>query len=241
MTAKPTPANLNGEAGFTLIEMMIAVVLMGFVLAALGTVTSQWLPNWNHGMMRVQRAERFAFGINRIVGDLSVAEAVPASNTVKTPLFDGSEQSVTFVRTTVGPNSHPGLEVIKLQEVADASGPAFVRAHTGYMPIVAGTQWQFADPLVLIRAPYRVTLSYSGDDGSWQPVWHDALQLPRRIRIAVRDGITQQILAVSTAAVVHIDTPAECAKENNVNQCLARIAQKAAPNANPPQAEAGTR
>ena len=36
-------------AGFTLVEAMVATALMGMILAAIATVTAQWLPNWNRG------------------------------------------------------------------------------------------------------------------------------------------------------------------------------------------------
>jgi general secretion pathway protein J len=219
------PDPRSGEAGFTLLEMMIAVMLMVFILIALATVTAQWLPNWNHGMARMERDERFAFALNRVVEDLAVAEFVPANTTVKTPYFDGSELSVSFVRTAVGPSSRPGLEIVRFQEIADSSGPALVRSRSAFVPMDANAQVRFADPVVLIRSPYRVMFAYSGADDIWQPAWGGGAELPKRVRITVRDGVTQQRLAVSTAALVHIDTPAACAREKNVNQCLTQIAQ----------------
>ena len=219
------PDPRSGEAGFTLLEMMIAVMLMVFILIALATVTAQWLPNWNHGMARMERDERFAFALNRVVEDLAVAEFVPANTTVKTPYFDGSELSVSFVRTAVGPSSRPGLEIVRFQEISDSSGPALVRSRSAFVPMDANAQVRFADPVVLIRSPYRVMFAYSGADDIWQPAWGGGAELPKRVRITVRDGVTQQKLAVSTAALVHIDTPAACAREKNVNQCLTQIAQ----------------
>ena len=38
----------------------------------------------------------------------------------KKPLFEGRELSVTFIRTAVGPNTRPGLEIIRLIEKSDA-------------------------------------------------------------------------------------------------------------------------
>jgi general secretion pathway protein J len=235
MSARTNPTRSGGEAGFTLVEMLIAVMMMVFILTALATVTAQWLPNWNHGMARMERDERFAFALNRMVGDLAVAEFVPANTTVKTPYFDGSELGVSFVRTAIGPSSRPGLEIVRFQEVADSSGPALVRSRSAFVPMDANAQIRFADPVVLIRSPYRVIFAYAGADDTWQPTWRNATELPRRVRITVRDGVTQQKLAVSTAALVHIDTPAECAREKNVNQCLTQIAQgtKAAGNQAP--------
>ena len=234
------PDARSGEAGFTLVEMLIATVLMVFILTALVTVTAQWLPNWNHGMARMERDERFAFALNRMVEDLAVAEFVPANTTVKTPYFEGSELSVSFVRTAVGPSSRPGLEIVRFQEVADAGGPALVRARAPFVPMDANAQVRFADPVVLIRSPYRVMFAYSGAADTWQPTWRKAAELPKRVRIIVRDGVTQQRLAVSTAALVHVDTPAACVREKNVNQCLAQIAQGTAAAGNPPPAAAAT-
>ena len=35
----------TGEGGFTLIETLVALALMGLVLSALANLTAQWLPN----------------------------------------------------------------------------------------------------------------------------------------------------------------------------------------------------
>ena len=234
------PDPRSGEAGFTLLEMMIAVMLMVFILIALATVTAQWLPNWNHGMARMERDERFAFALNRVVEDLAVAEFVPANTTVKTPYFDGSELSVSFVRTAVGPSSRPGLEIVRFQEIADVKRPGLGPFARAFVPMDANAQVRFADPVVLIRSPYRVMFAYAGADDTWQPTWRNAAELPKRVRITVRDGVTQQRLAVSTAALVHIDTPAECAREKNVNQCLTQIAQGTAAAGNQTPAAATT-
>jgi general secretion pathway protein J len=193
---------------------------MTVILAALATVTAQWLPNWNRGMARVQRAERVALGLDRIVADLSVAEMVPVNGDAKVPLFEGSELAVTFVRTAVGPNTRPGLEIVRLVEKADTQGLAMVRERAPFAPMPADAQIRFADQVVLIRSPFRVTFSYAGPDQVWQPKWRGQKQLPDRIRIAVRDGATGQVLALSSAAFVHANAWPECARAKNVSACL---------------------
>jgi general secretion pathway protein J len=208
------------EAGFTLIEVLMATLLMTVILGALATVTAQWLPNWNRGMARVQRAERLAIGLERIAADLSVAEMLPINADAKTPLFEGAELSVTFVRTAVGPNTRPGLEIIRLIEKADAQGLALVRERAPFTPMPADAQVRFADQVVLIRAPFRVSFSYAGPDQVWQTSWRGQKQLPDMIRINVRDIATGQVLNVSSAAIVHVNAPAECARAKNPLQCL---------------------
>jgi general secretion pathway protein J len=216
----PARRALAGEAGFTLIEVLVATLLMTVILAALATVTAQWLPNWNRGMTRVQRAERLALGLDRIVADLSVAEMMPINADARVPLFEGSELAVTFVRTAVGPNTRPGLEIIRLVEKADSQGLAMVRERAPFAPMPRDAQIRFADQVVLIRSPFRVTFSYAGPDQVWQPNWRGQMQLPDRVRIAVRDGATGQVLAVSSAAIVHISAWAECARAKNPATCL---------------------
>ena len=131
----------------------MATLLMTVILGALATVTAQWLPNWNRGMARVQRAERLAIGLERIAADLSVAEMMPINGDAKAPLFEGAELSVTFVRTAVGPNTRPGLEIIRLIEKADDQGLALVRERAPFAPMPADAQIRFADQVVLIRSP----------------------------------------------------------------------------------------
>jgi general secretion pathway protein J len=210
----------SNEAGFTLIEVLLATLLMTVILGALATVTAQWLPNWNRGIARVQRAERLAIGLERALADLSVAEMLPINGDSKRPLFEGSELSVTFVRTAVGPNTRPGLEIIRLIEKADDQGLALVRERAPFAPMPSDAQIRFADQVVLIRAPFRVTFAYAGADQVWQPNWRDQPQLPSMIRVAVRDSATGQMLAVSSAATVHVNAPAECARAKIVTACL---------------------
>ena len=149
-------ARRAGEAGFTLIEVLVATLLMTVILAALATVTAQWLPNWNRGMARVQRAERLALGLDRVVADLSVAEMMPINGDAKVPLFEGTELAVTFVRTAVGPNTRPGLEIIRLVEKADSQGLALVRERAPFAPMAARCADPFcrsggADPFAVSR------------------------------------------------------------------------------------------
>jgi general secretion pathway protein J len=211
----------QGEAGFTLLEVLLATLLMTVILGALATVTAQWLPNWNRGIAHVQRAERLAIGLDRVLADLAVAEMVPVNGDNKHPLFEGAELSVTFVRSAVGPNTRPGLEIIRLIEKADERGLALVRERAPFNPMPSDAQIRFVDQVVLVRSPFRVSFAYAGLDQTWQPTWRDQMQLPTAVRVSVRDAGTGQVLAVSSAAIVHVNAPAECARAKNINGCLA--------------------
>jgi general secretion pathway protein J len=209
-------------AGFTLIETLIATALMVAIISALATVTAQWLPNWNRGFARVQRTELASVGLERIVADLTAAEFILPSADAKVPLFDGAELSVTFVRSALGPNTRPGLEIVRIAETADQRGLAMVRVSAPFLPLApdgSGARPRFGDPVVLVRAPYRVSFSYAGPDRAWRGTWGNTPMLPTAVRVLLRDAATAQTLAVSTAATVHVDLPAACASAQNVNDC----------------------
>ena len=211
-------------AGFTLIETLIAVAMMMAIIGALATVTAQWLPNWNRGLARVQRSELLAFGLERIVADLSAAEFIPPHGLTKDPLFDGSELSVTFVRSAIGPNTSRGLEVVRLAEVNDGPrGLAMVRLRAPFTPLPpqgsALNHLRLSDPVVLVRAPFRMAFAYAGADRIWQNAWRDAVQLPRAVRITLRNAATQDVLSASTATMVHVEISADCARAKNPRDC----------------------
>src|SRR5262245_57060052 len=75
-------------AGFTLIEALLATLLMAMIMGALAQVTSQWLRNWNRGFARIQSEDLLAVGLDRLVADLAAAEIV-AGNATTMPMFDG--------------------------------------------------------------------------------------------------------------------------------------------------------
>src|SRR5258706_12393668 len=152
-----------GIAGFTLVEMLAATVLMGIVLSVLGLVTAQWLPNWNRGFARVQRAELLNLALDRLVGDVAAAEFVTRSRDNPRPLFEGSELVITFVRPALGPNSRSGLAVVRISETVDRLGTALVRGCTPFVPVAGASEPLFlAEPVAIVRAPDRVTLAYAG-------------------------------------------------------------------------------
>jgi len=204
----------NSESGFTLIETLIATALMMAILGALATVTAQWLPNWNRGLTRVQRSDQLTLGLERIISDLAAAEVIPANREAKEPLFEGAELTVTFVRTAIGPNATRGLEIIRLAEAPDAGNLALVRAAMPFTPLPTGgsvaSYLRFRDPVVLVRAPYRITFAYAGSDRTWRNSWNGASGVPRMIRVTVRDAATHQTLSMSTATTIHAEVAAAC-------------------------------
>jgi general secretion pathway protein J len=209
----------TGEEGFTLIEALVALALTGLVLSMLGTITAQWLPSWNRGVDRIQQSELIGLAMQRIAADLAAAEYVPPNRDRRKPLFDGSALSVTFVRTALGPNVGVGLDVVRIGETTDQGGLVTVRSRAPFGPLASGVslseQINVSDPVVLLRAPLRLSLAYAGPDRVFRDSWHDMDKLPAAIMLTVRDAASERVLSVSTATPVHVDAPAGAAKSDD--------------------------
>ena len=217
----------SDAAGFSLLEALVAMVLTGLILSAVATITAQWLPNWNRGFASVQGHESLALGLDRLTADLAAADFISSDRQSLRPLFEGSEHSVIFVRSTLAPNAAPGLEVVRIAETLAAGGPSLVRTKAIFVPAAndANDQQSFGDPVVLLRAPYMVSLSYAGPDRTWKDAWRQERQLPAAIRVIVRDATMRREIGVSTAALVHAQIPAKCITAKSLDECLESLKQ----------------
>jgi general secretion pathway protein J len=197
-------------AGFSLIEAMATLALTATIILALSSVAGQWLPNWRRGFVDLQRADLLGIGLERLVDDLSAAEYVTRSAGDAAPLFEGDASSVMFVRSAIGPDAYPHLEVVRLAEIKEDRGLAMVRTRSRFAPTAPkppGAPAQpiaFGDPVTLIRAPFHISFAYAGLDRVWLPSWQGRKQLPEAVRISVRDTVANRVLAASTVARVRV-------------------------------------
>jgi general secretion pathway protein J len=197
-------------AGFSLIEAMAALALTAIIILALSSVTGQWLPNWRRGFVNLQRADLLGVGLERVVDDLSAAEYVTPSAGAPAPLFEGDGSSVVFVRSAIGPDAYPHLEIVRLAEIKEDRGLAMVRTRARFAPTAPGAPAQaiaFGDSVTLIRAPFHISFAYAGPDRLWLSSWKGREQLPEAVRISVRDTVANRVLSASTVARVRVTAP----------------------------------
>jgi len=208
---RPHALDRNAEAGFSLIEALIALALMGLLLSSLATITAQWLPAWNRGIDRIQRTEMLGLALRRISEDLAAAEFVYANREQRQPLFEGSELAVTFVRTAIGPNAPRGLEVVRIGEAANGRDLLLLRSRARFAPAPVGASpsdyLHLADPVVLLGPPFRLSFAYADRDLVWQSVWHDVERLPAAVRVTVHNAALGAVSTMSSVVAIHVDAP----------------------------------
>ncbi|CCE00359.1 prepilin-type N-terminal cleavage/methylation domain-containing protein [Bradyrhizobium sp. STM 3809] len=198
----------HSQSGFTLIEALTAMALMGLLVSALAMITAQWLPNWNRGLHRIQRSESVSVALDRIGADLAASEFIRPDAQSRSVLFEGSETSVTFVRIALAPKTGRGLDLVRIAETGDGDGAVVSRKRVAFAPGRSSGR-DFGDPVVLLQAPYRVSFAFAGADRTWTTSWHDAERLPAAVRVTVRNAIDASAPPISRIAVIRVSAPAD--------------------------------
>ncbi|OAE97714.1 hypothetical protein AYJ54_34895 [Bradyrhizobium centrolobii] len=228
----------DAEAGFSLIEAVAAMALMGVILSFLALIIGQWLPAWRRAYDRVQLSETQLIAFDRIAADIGAAEFVMSDRRSRAVLFEGTEREVTFVRTPIGPTADPGLELVRIGETEDLRGPAVTRARVAFVPGTAEVDPASA-AVVLLRLPYRLRFAFAGRDQIWRNHWHGADSLPAAVRVTVHDtrGHRQpiaRIVPVRTELTIEdVCSEKSCEADNALN----RTASSSHPDGEPPTLE----
>jgi general secretion pathway protein J len=224
----------RGSHGFSLVEALVAVALMGLVLAMLGTVTSSWLPTWNRGFSRLQRADLVGLVVEHVAADLAAAEFVSLDRTSQRATFDGTSSSVVLIRSALGPNAVEGVEIVKIAEEPDGDGYILVRSHA---PLALHgkadgdlSQIAFADRVTLLRSPYRVSFAFADATLAWRDLWRNAPILPRAVRVTIEDTSRSKGRSTSAIALLHLSAAAACASAASAWGCVEELARNGSVN-----------
>jgi general secretion pathway protein J len=179
---------------------------MAVILTGLAMIAGQWLPNWRHGFLALQNADLIGLSLDRIVEDVASAEYAELDGGQGAPLFRGEPSAVTFVRQAIGPGAGPRLEIVRIRETRTQQGAEVERTHASFAPGAIGA---LRDAATLLRAPFRLSFAYAGDDGRWRSAWSGGPKLPRAVRLTV-EAESGAVLA-STAFALKVTAAPEIA------------------------------
>ena len=205
--------------GFTLIEAIVALALIGLVMLGLTLLTAQWFRQWNHAAGNVQQSERLAAGFDRFMDDIGAAEASAPPNYDKTILFEGTATDLTLWRTRLSINPEFGMELVHYALETRSGQTELVRRHIHLEPgepLRGSYQWQ--DPVVLARLPFALAFSYLGADHTHQPNWHRMSALPASVVLTAAEP-DNRFLPVE--AKIYAEIPAFCAAQTEFSACIA--------------------
>lgn len=179
------------EAGFTLIELVIALAIVGALLAVAFGGLRVAIAAWSQGEDRAEVHQHLR-GVATIV-----ARAVAGAYPYRAPaglapepalLFRGTASRLELVtRTAPFPSGVPAAFTAVVLEVEPGERPHLVLRQR-----VLPNRNPFADAAVVLRDPavQRLEFAYLDDSGSWHENWdaENEGMLPAAVRIAVATG-----------------------------------------------------
>jgi prepilin-type N-terminal cleavage/methylation domain-containing protein len=181
--APNAPARLDEpsrNAGFSLIEVMAALVVTCLLMMALTPFVNQLLSTWARGSLIGAIVDMTSRGIGQLRKDLR--HAVPLAARPGVTAFRGDELHFEFPAATgtgLG-TGRGGMEMIAISaEQLKGKGLAIVRRRSDHVS---------TDRVVLFSGDFQYVFRYIAQDGTRQSTWSNRPDLPVRVEVDILDG-----------------------------------------------------
>jgi len=191
MSARARRVERSSEAGFTLVELLVALALFGLLSTALFGSIRLGMAAWTRGTTRADQVDQTLHAQNLLRALIEEAyplflPEVPVGGHID---FDGTRHSLDFLAPTpiargTGGRSRFGLATARNGETAELVLTSTVELDWGE---------RGAQPVstVLLAGVAEVELSYFGATGadrvaSWHDAWRGQSALPQLLRIGLR-------------------------------------------------------
>lgn len=207
----------SAQAGFTLIEALVSLLLATILFGGLSLYTGTWLRHWQGMIDRSGREDTVAVILDRIVEDLEAAQPI-YNNPEGAPTaigFTGNSEMVTFVRPALGYEARAGLDDITYSMGRTETEKALIRARRDHLENTGG------EDLPLVRGDLKLSLSYAGPDGALNPEWASTNRLPSLVRIEI-SGRSPRPWRQWAFARLRVELPAHCGAGEALARCMQR-------------------
>jgi len=222
-TTRPTSA----EAGFGLIEAILALAIAGMVLAAVTEIAGRTLTSWDRGLASVAAVERTDVAIGRIGADL--ATLLPVSlPTADDPsvLFAGDERGLAFTAVTPLDRTNDGIAIVEIGVEGSGDGAVLVRRlrRGRDVPLRDG------DRVVLLSGALDFGFSYRDQSGQRSARWAKPGEVPRGVIVTLKSERGGGGLPVEVMLPIPVAVSVSCL-----------VQATAAPDQKPPEGEPAAR
>ncbi|MEI6746016.1 MAG: prepilin-type N-terminal cleavage/methylation domain-containing protein [Methylococcaceae bacterium] len=199
---------MNKNAGFTLIEVLIAMTMLSLMVVLLFSSLTIGAKSWEQGEKKIADVNEIA--VVQQFFNHHLAHATPQWNDFdpekdRVFSFQGKKKSLQFVAAFPASAERAGLQLFNL-ELQEKNKKRFVNISlTPFFPLSEGEEW-FQDDIELVRNVQNFELSYFGlndETGElvWQNEWLNKEQQPRLVKILLEfdDGryLPEMIVALN--------------------------------------------
>lgn len=213
------------QAGFTLIEVVVALGITGLFIAAFGEMIALATRSWDRGAALVSASEITLRGVRQMARDLQGARVIliggPANPRV---LFDGDSNVLRFV-TAAENRANAKAGAIEIAIMADDGRTIIRRRSVGW----GASNYDFAslawrDPVILMQGRYDARFSFakiSGNSVIWRDNWAQESNLPRMVKLTLIDRASGQSAIGPIIVPLLTDADPACVTEPRGADCPA--------------------
>lgn len=179
------------NAGFTLIEVLIAMTLLGIMVVLLFSSMRICAESWQKGEDKIAHVNDTAVVYQFFQNHLTTAKPLWDDFTDKgsrTFSFQGKHEEIQFVSSFPASAKKTGLQLFSLKLMKDKEGQYIQVSITPFFPSAEGEEWR-NEEVVLLNHVSSFSLSYFGSDdvqgeGYWQEVWQQESQ-PKLVKVKI--------------------------------------------------------
>jgi general secretion pathway protein J len=193
-------------AGFTLIEVLIAMSLLGIMMVLLFASLRISARNWNAGESRIAEVSQMATVQNFFQRHLSSARAenleIVDEDRVEFA-FQGDAKKLRFASALPASAARKGLQVFSISMQEEDAGNSLIVAIEPLFPAAPGEQWK-KEEVILVSKISAFEMSYFGihanqDEPSWYNHWLNQKSLPKLVKLEIEfdNGIVWPTMIIS--------------------------------------------
>jgi hypothetical protein len=206
------------EVGFSLIEVLAALLVTMLLVLTLTPFVSQMLATWARGGEAANIVEIKTRGVGRLREDLHHAIFWAGYGRRQDfAAFQGDETSMSFPSVTgLGPAGN-GIEYLSITVTNTFDGHALVRRRA---PVIESTYGNFVDPVVLFSGPFTYVFRYYTREGTATVAWGKGrLDVPARIEVDIVDRSGRTVLGLPISISTFASFSAGCLAARDLQGC----------------------
>lgn len=219
--------NARAHSGFTLIEMLVALVLLAAMMALLYSGVSFALRSWDAGDANGRRVADRRIGENFLRRELEQLFPMRFKDPMTLKFaFAGEPNQLKFVSSRPAGVGGGGLSLVGLDVEAGDTPRSRNLVMRRAMPDDAAKDFSPLDsakPTVLLEDVDSVTFTYFGSENDFtDPQWYDSWGFEGRIPLLIRISMRSSDGAPLPAMMVHMELSEEAGCLENTFQRVCR-------------------
>ncbi len=185
---KPLTAGLLSRKGFTLLELMVSLVMVGVIALIITGAVRLGIHTVDTGEKRINSLERTRASINII--DSQIQSQIPLTfeeNGEKKHYFRGERQSIQFSTNYSIWGGQMGYVIVRYKSEPDGNGKLMLTVSENIIGMDSAREAKLFEGLDSVYFEYFFK-DPTEEYGEWVDSWEDNLKFPEKVRMHIISG-----------------------------------------------------